>query len=95
AWVGTFIALAIIGLADFYKWEYDYGHNLDPSAPIKIPGLAYQPPLIGTKQLLNMTASSFPDIGGYIAIASLLLGIAAVALEIKLSKTAKMEVKPV
>jgi hypothetical protein len=41
-----------------------------------------------------MTASSFPDIGGYIAIASLLLGIAAVALEIKLSKSAKMEVKP-
>ncbi|ADO44573.1 conserved hypothetical protein [Hydrogenobacter thermophilus TK-6] len=94
AWVGTFIALAIIGLADFYKWEYDYGHNLDPSAPIKIPGLAYQPPLIGSKQLLNMTASSFPDIGGYIALVSLLLGIAAVALEIKLSKTAKMEVKP-
>ncbi len=95
AWVGTFVILALVGLADFYKWEYDYGHNLDPSAPIKIPGLAYQPPLIGTKQLLNMTASSFPDIGGYIAIASLLLGIAAVALEIKLSKTAKMEVKPV
>ncbi|GBC87905.1 hypothetical protein HRbin13_00017 [bacterium HR13] len=94
AWVGTFVILALVGLADFYKWEYDYGHNLDPSAPIKIPGLAYQPPLIGTKQLLNMTASSFPDIGGYIAIASLLLGIAAVVLEIKLSKPAKVEVKP-
>ncbi|QWK19565.1 MAG: hypothetical protein KNN13_08755 [Hydrogenobacter thermophilus] len=93
AWVGTFVILALVGLADFYKWEYDYGHNLDPSAPIKIPGLAYQPPLIGTKQLLNMTASSFPDIGGYIAIASLLLGIVAVALEIKLSKPAKVEVK--
>lgn len=94
AWVLSFIAFGIVGLADFYKWEYDYGHNLDPNAPIKIPGLAYQPPLIGTKQLLNMTASSFPDLGGYIAITSLLLGILAVALDLKLSRKVKMEVKP-
>jgi copper chaperone NosL len=93
AWVLSFLSLALLGLADFYKWEYDYGHNLDPNAPIKIPGLAYQPPLIGTKQLLNMTASSFPDIGGYIAVISLLLGFLAMVLELKSSK-AKMEVKP-
>ncbi|MFN3471791.1 MAG: nitrous oxide reductase accessory protein NosL [Aquificaceae bacterium] len=88
AWVITFILLGIAGLVDFYKWEYDYGHNLDPNAPIKIPGLSYQPPLIGTKQLLNMTASSFPDVGGYIAVASLLLGLLAIAADIKLSKRA-------
>jgi copper chaperone NosL len=93
AWVLSFLSLALLGLADFYKWEYDYGHNLNPNAPIKIPGLAYQPPLIGTKQLLNMTASSFPDIGGYIAVISLLLGFLAMVLELKSSK-AKMEVKP-
>ncbi|SNZ16662.1 hypothetical protein [Hydrogenobacter hydrogenophilus] len=94
AWVITFVVLAIIGFADFYKWEYDYGHNLDPNAPIKIPGLAYQPPIIGTKQLLNMTASSFPDVGGYIAVASLLLGILAVVLELRFSRFASVEVKP-
>ncbi|MGB9873913.1 MAG: hypothetical protein ACPLRS_02980, partial [Hydrogenobacter sp.] len=59
-----------------------------------IPGLAYQPPIIGTKQLLNMTASSFPDVGGYIAVASLLLGILAVVLELRFSRFASVEVKP-
>ncbi len=56
------------GLVDFYNWGYDYGHNLNPDAPIRIPGMAYQPPLIGTKVLLNFTAFSGPDIGAWILI---------------------------
>ena len=52
-WTGLFSLLALVGLADFWKWGYDYGHNLDPTAAIRIPGMAYQPPLIGAKQLLN------------------------------------------
>ncbi|MCA6416444.1 MAG: hypothetical protein IM589_12100, partial [Cytophagales bacterium] len=31
-------------------------------------GMSYQPPLIGTKVLLNFTAFSGPDIGGWIFI---------------------------
>ncbi|QID33671.1 hypothetical protein [Pampinifervens florentissimum] len=94
AWVITFVLLGVAGLADFYKWGYDYGHNLNPNAPIKIPGLAYQPPLIGTKQLLNMLASSFPDVGGYIAVVSLFLGFLAIAIDLRFSETGKAEVKP-
>lgn len=94
AWVITFVLLGVAGLADFYKWGYDYGHNLDPNAPIKIPGLAYQPPLIGTKQLLNMLASSFPDVGGYIAVVSLFLGFLAIAIDLRFSEAGKAEVKP-
>jgi copper chaperone NosL len=60
------ISAAIAALVDFYLWGYDYGHNLDPTAAINIPGMTYQPPLIGTKQLLNFTAFSGPDIGGWI-----------------------------
>jgi copper chaperone NosL len=30
--------------------------------------MAYQPPLIGFKQLLNFGAYSFPDVGGWIFI---------------------------
>ncbi|MGK9369102.1 hypothetical protein ACSSWA_09370 [Melioribacter sp. Ez-97] len=59
-------AVLLFGLYDFYKWEYDYGHNLNPDAPIKVPGMTYQPPLIGTKQLLNMRTTSLPDMGSYI-----------------------------
>ncbi|HNT50215.1 MAG TPA: hypothetical protein PKK67_06490, partial [Cyclobacteriaceae bacterium] len=54
------VATAVAALVDFWLWGYDYGHNLDPTAAINIPGMSYQPPLIGTKQLLNFTAFSGP-----------------------------------
>ena len=60
----------ILAMLDFYKWGYNYGHNLDPTAPIQVPGLYYQPPLIGHKRLLNFDAYSFPDIGCWIVIAA-------------------------
>jgi len=60
----------LAGLVDFYRWGWDYGHNLDPNAPIQVPGMSYQPPLVGYKNLLNFTAYSGPDIGGWIMIAS-------------------------
>ena len=72
AWVGIFTVGAIVGLVDFWLWEYDYGHNLDAEkAIIKIPGMNYQPPLIGSKKLLNFTASSWPATGGWVAFISL------------------------
>ena len=71
------ILAGISALVDFYLWGYDYGHNLNPEAAIVVPGMSYQPPLIGTKQLLNFTAFSGPDIGGWIFVA---IGIALAAL---------------
>lgn len=68
AWLSMLIVTGIVGMADFWRWEYNYGHNLDPSAPIRIPGMTYQPPLIGYKQLLNFVAGSFPGLGGYMII---------------------------
>jgi copper chaperone NosL len=64
----SFVAFGVIAMVDFWKWEYNYGHNLDPHAAIIVPGMAYQPPLIGFKQLLNFGAYSIPDIGGWIFI---------------------------
>ena len=75
-----YILFGIIAMYDFYRWEYDYGHNLDPTAAIIVPGMAYQPPLIGFKQLLNFGAYSFPDVGGYIFIG---VGLILVILFIK------------
>jgi len=69
----AYLILTAIGgvaaMVDFYMWGYDYGHNLDPTAAIQIPGLSYQPPLIGHKKLLNFDAYSYPDTGGWIVIA--------------------------
>lgn len=79
-WVALLIAISAIGLYDFYLWGYDYGHNLDPKAIIKIPGQSYQPPVFGTVKLLNFTAHSYPAAGGIILGISILLGIIAVFL---------------
>lgn len=85
---GAFVLFGIVAMIDFWRWEYNYGHNLDPNAAIIVPGMAYQPPLIGFKQLLNFGAYSIPDIGGWLFIASGLLMAAAVILEFM--KTKKM-----
>lgn len=66
----SFILFGILAGVDFYRWNYEYGHNLDPNAAIRVPGMSYQPPLIGYKQLLNFGAYSIPDIGGWMLIAS-------------------------
>jgi nitrous oxidase accessory protein len=80
AWLGALAAGGALSLLEFYRWLYDYGHNLDPNAIIEVPGMTYQPPLIGTKQLLNFTAASWPDIGGILAGVAFFLGIAALLL---------------
>lgn len=67
-----YIVLTVIGgslaMMDFYRWGYDYGHHLDPNAPIQVPGLSYQPPLFGHKRLLNFDAYSFPDVAGWAVV---------------------------
>lgn len=77
AWLVLFALVMVGSLVRFYQWGYDYGHDLDPKAAIKVPGMAYQPPLIGSKKILNFTAHSWPASGGYAAAASFLLGAAA------------------
>ncbi|NJL13205.1 MAG: hypothetical protein HC913_09545 [Microscillaceae bacterium] len=65
-YAGLMVAGAVVALADFYLWGYDYGHNLDPTAALKIEGMSYQPPLIGYKKLLNFEAYSLPHYGGLV-----------------------------
>jgi copper chaperone NosL len=83
AWIILFLILGAIGLYDFYVWEYNYGHNLSPDAPIKVPGMSYQPPLIGSKQLLNINAVSLPSISSFIILISVLLGVLAILVDKK------------
>lgn len=87
-YVCLIIAAGAGALVDFYLWGYDYGHNLDPTAAIIVPGMSYQPPLIGTKQLLNFTAFSGPDIGGWIFLSIGILIIATLVFEIYQSRNA-------
>jgi copper chaperone NosL len=86
-WTAIFLIIAAFSFYDFYKWEYDYGHNLDPHAPIQVPGMAYQPPLFGYKKMLNFEALSQPDIGGWFYIVAGIVIVVACFLEWKKSKT--------
>ncbi|WP_304343906.1 hypothetical protein [Chryseobacterium koreense] len=83
-----FLIFGVAFMVDFWAWEYNYGHNLDPNAAIVVPGMSYQPPLIGFKQLLNFGAYSYPDIGGIImfAVAGILVILAY--MEIRKRKNA-------
>ncbi|MBX2973905.1 MAG: hypothetical protein KF797_12440 [Flavobacteriales bacterium] len=74
------VTLSLFGLWALWRmwdWGYEYGHNLDPRAAIKVEDMAYQPPLIGHKQLLNFDAWSTPDTGGWIlfGVMGLLAGV--------------------
>lgn len=82
-WLILFIILGVIGMYDFYMWEYDYGHQLNPDAPIKVPGMTYQPPLIGSKQLLNISAVSLPSTAAIVIFISIFLNIAALYADSK------------
>lgn len=82
----TFVLFVILAGVDFYRWNYEYGHNLDPNAAIKVPGMAYQPPLIGYKQLLNFGAYSIPDTGGWMLVGAGVLLFYIVFKEFKLFK---------
>jgi copper chaperone NosL len=68
-WV-LFILFAVFMVGDFYRWLYEYGHNLNPQAAIKID--PYMPPVIGWKRLANFKVISLPGSG------SILMGIAAI-----------------
>ena len=87
-WFAIMVILGCIGIYDFYLWLYEYGHNLDPKAAIKILD-SYQPPIIGTKEILNFTVRSYPSIG------SLFLGIGIMLAPVAyyLAKREEKEVK--
>jgi hypothetical protein len=62
-----FVYFGLFSFWGFYRRLYDYGHNLDPTAPVKVK--PFTPPLIGTHQIANFTVTNVPDIGSYLMIA--------------------------
>jgi copper chaperone NosL len=82
---GVVLALVLgAGLWDYWRWGYDYGHDIDREhAIIKIPGMTYSPPVIGRKKLLNFTATSWPSSGG------IALGLAAGVVAVVIVTTAR------
>lgn len=61
-WVGVYTLFALLSLADFYRWLYHYGHDLDPHAAIRIE--PFMPPMLGAKDLMNFHVEAWPHVGG-------------------------------
>lgn len=101
SWIVSLAVLGALGIYDFYLWEYDYGHNLSLDAAIKIEGMTYQPPLFGSKPLLNFVAHSYPHTGAIFLGVAFILCTAAFFLKRKSSspqrvgnKAAELEKEP-
>lgn len=82
AWFVVMSLLGVAGMYDFYLWEYDYGHDLNPKAAMKFVDMddnpiTYQPPLFGTSHILNFTASSYPETGAYLMFLGMLMTLGA------------------
>lgn len=93
-WLAGLAAFGLAGMTDFWWWGYQYGHNLDPNAIIVVPGMTYQPPLIGSRQLLNFTAYSWPAPGALAAGASFALGLVAVLGKARVATDASARARP-
>src|SRR3990167_6972316 len=59
--------VSAFAFARFVYTLYIFGHNLNPSAPVKVPG--FMPAVLGTKQIANFTTHSWPQAGSYFLMA--------------------------
>jgi copper chaperone NosL len=92
-WSMLLMIAGAVGILDFYMWLHKFGTNLDPTAPIKVPGMTYVPPLLGNKMLLNFEALSLPawgSLGIFLAIT-----ISALVYFISRKREAKYNAKKV
>jgi hypothetical protein len=73
-----YVYFGLFSLWSFGYKLYVYGHNLAPTAPVKVP--PFTPPLFGSKQLANFRVYSFPDVGSYALAAVAVILVAAVLI---------------
>lgn len=88
--VDVFVLFTYFGLFSmwsFYHRLYMYGHNLDPTASIKVQ--PFTPPLFGSKQIANFMVNSFPGLASYTLFGFALLLLIAILLSAKRTQPAK------
>jgi hypothetical protein len=85
-----FVYFGLFSLWSFYNRLATYGHNLDPTAPIKVP--PFTPPILGSKQIANFTVYSYPEVGSYAMVAFPVLLLAAILLSARRTKAGANEV---
>jgi copper chaperone NosL len=58
-----FVYFGLFSLWSFYHKLYVYGHELDPTAAVKVP--PFTPPVFGHTTMANFEVYSYPDVGSY------------------------------
>jgi copper chaperone NosL len=69
--------VSVFAFGRFVYKLYVFGHNLDPSAPLKVK--PFTPAIFGTKQIANFSTTSSPQLG------SLLVGVFATGVLVLLT----------
>jgi copper chaperone NosL len=90
-----FVYFGAFSLWSFGYKLYMYGHNLAPTAPVKVP--PFSPPMFGYRQIANFEVYSYPRAGSYAmaAAAVLLLGAVVIAWRAaRLSRSAAQANRP-
>ncbi|MBI4552573.1 MAG: hypothetical protein HY710_09930 [Candidatus Latescibacteria bacterium] len=80
-----FVYFGLFSLWSFYHRLSTYGHNLDPTAAIKVQ--PFTPPLFGTRQIANFTVQSYPDLASYALVVFSVLLVVAIGLSRKTTRT--------
>jgi copper chaperone NosL len=73
-----FVYFGAFSLWSFGHKLYLYGHNLAPTAAVRVPG--FTPPMFGYKQIANFEVYSYPQAGSYVLATASVLLLAAVVL---------------
>lgn len=70
----------LFSLWSFYHKLYLYGHNLDPSAAVKVE--PFTPPLFGHQTMANFEVYNYPGVGTWLMVGAPILLVAAIVLSI-------------
>jgi len=74
AWLVGYGAFAVLGMADFVRWLWKFGHTIDPRAAITMEG--YTPPMLGTSQFMNFYITAWPGWGAVALAGGFVLALA-------------------
>jgi hypothetical protein len=84
-----FMYFGLFSFWSFYRRLYEYGHNLDPTAPVKVP--PFTPPLFGSEQIANFRVHSYPGAASFFMVGFFVVSLLAIWLAAQESKRAGPE----
>jgi hypothetical protein len=76
--VALLVYFGLFSLWSFSHKLYMYGHNLDPTAAVRVP--PFTPPMFGHTTMANFEVYNYPDLGSYFMAAVPILLLAAMWL---------------